>query len=146
MPLLELALLDEVEIAHILTATMEGDSIPYGKRSDASDTESVLFASVIGHVEDNITPENQNDFASLQTRPDTKIVDLVLVLDPPGSSNLGEAIYTLIDEIDNGKGRPHVNQISYVTLQKTVIAVSIEAKAPKSDVGPLVRLGFWVAA
>lgn len=157
-----------VRVETIMTATMEGDSIPLKRSADNSAaagsssaglnnsdllsefcvtvTASSASSALSGVVVEGIGSSQQRDLAHLQSRSDTKIVDYGLVMDLPGDSALQEALSDLATRVCIEGGRRHINQTAYQSIQDSVMAVSIETKTELSAVDPLLQLGVWTAA
>lgn len=144
----------------IMTATMEGDSIPLKRSTDAASSAGLNIdllsefcvtvtasstSSAFSGVFEGIGSPRRN-LTQLHSRSDTKIVDYGLVMDVPKNSALQEAITDLATRVSLKGGRRHINQTAYQSIQDSVIAVSIETKTELSAVDPLLQLGVWTAA
>ncbi|KAI0872194.1 hypothetical protein GGS24DRAFT_468601 [Hypoxylon argillaceum] len=162
-PLLEHVFKGDVRPEAVMTATMQGDSIPRqvsvkvdaGKSNDqldGIDTLSDFCVTITASSTSSASSARRanggqsRNLAHIQSRDDVKIVDYVLVLDLPKNSALQETISTLITQVSEGGGRRHVNQTAYPSIEDSVVAVSIAIQTELSAIDPLLQLGVWAAA
>ncbi|KAI1823004.1 hypothetical protein F4861DRAFT_512336 [Xylaria intraflava] len=145
-PLLRHVFKDDIRPEAVMTATMEGGSIPVKQTAGAETAEIDSLSDFCVTVSaSSATSMSSVNPAHVHSRSDVKIVDYALVMDLPRDSTLHKTIVDLIARVCGG-GRLHVNQTAYQAIQNDIIAVSIEVKAESSAVDPLVQLGFWIAA
>ncbi|KAJ8130437.1 hypothetical protein O1611_g3191 [Lasiodiplodia mahajangana] len=158
-PLLSHVFNQQVRTVNISTATMEGDSVPMLRQSEAvpgSSTSNRLeitseFCMTVTGSSVSINSRNSalqgtkdpRNLAHIQTRSGVKIVDYAVVMDPPENSTLRQTIFRLLSKID-GSERRHVNQTAYQLVSDDIIAVSIEAKLDAIE--PALQLALWTAA
>ncbi|KAI0865113.1 hypothetical protein F4860DRAFT_527838 [Xylaria cubensis] len=150
---------EKMTVINVSTATMEGDSVPGGLMNDeevedsvpgglmndeeVEDAPAAMFEPAVSLF--SVSSDASTSTTSQAATHQTKIVDLVLVLKLPESSNLQKKITKLIYRVDK-ICRHHVNQTSYECVQKSVIALSVKARREFSGVDPLIQLGVWTAA
>ncbi|KAK9781969.1 putative PD-(D/E)XK nuclease-like domain-containing protein [Seiridium cardinale] len=139
----------------IMSATIAGDSIPrlsgiggLACTVSVSSTGDSAGQSRSSDARETPIRERDVDITQVHSSSDSKKVDYALVLEMPDDSSLSNIVHTLTKEIAIKDKEPasHVNQTTYLPVQYTPIAVSIETKAQFSAQDPLVQLGIWTAA
>ncbi|KAI1291530.1 hypothetical protein F5Y03DRAFT_376564 [Xylaria venustula] len=139
----------------MMAATIAGDSIP---RLSSQGGALACSVSVSSLGESSLSESSQGESSLKEQQPpkpgqvhsssDSKKIDYALVLELPDDSTLSCRIRDVANAAaaSDPKSAPHLNQTTYLPVQYTLIAVSIETKAQFTSQDPLVQLGIWTAA